>query len=94
MDRPANRGLILLACWAISSTIIGRSYLYFAPPNSDAQLFAYFGFQWRHGHIPYVDIWDNKPPGIFAANALGFYLFPKSFTALASTRDDQVMAEQ
>jgi hypothetical protein len=84
MDRPAIRGLILLGCWAISSTIIGRSYLYWAHPNSDAQLFAYFGFQWRHGHIPYVEIWDNKPPGIFAANALVFYLFPKSFAALAS----------
>jgi hypothetical protein len=84
MDRPAIRGLIVLGCWAISSTIIGRSYLYWAPPNSDAQLFAYFGFQWRHGHIPYVEIWDNKPPGIFAANAMIFYLFPKSFASLAS----------
>jgi Dolichyl-phosphate-mannose-protein mannosyltransferase len=83
MDRPANRGLILLGCWAISSTIIGRSYLYFAPPESDPYLFAYIGFQWRHGHIPYIDIWDNKPPGIFAVNALVFYLFRKSFTALA-----------
>jgi hypothetical protein len=83
MDRPAIRGLILLGCWAISSTIIGRSYLHWGYPNWDAQLFAYFGFQWRHGHIPYVEIWDNKPPGIFAANALVFYLFPKSFSALA-----------
>ena len=57
--------------------------MYFAPPESDAQLFAYIGFQWRHGHIPYVEIWDNKPPGIFAVNALVFYLFSKSFTVLA-----------
>ena len=83
MDRPGIRCSILLGCWAITSTIIGRSYLCWALPNSDAQLFAYFGFQWRHGHIPYVEIWDNKPPGIFAVNALVFYLFPKSFVALA-----------
>src|ERR671939_156488 len=84
MDRPAIRGFILLGCWAVTSTIIGRSYLYWGYPNWDAQLFAYFGFQWRHGHIPYVEIWDNKPPGIFAANALVFYVFPKSFAALAT----------
>ena len=83
MDRLANRGVILLSCWAIISTIVGRSYLYFAPTESDPHLFAYIGFQWRHGYIPYLEIWDNKPPGIFAVNALVFYLFPKSFTALA-----------
>jgi hypothetical protein len=33
--------------------------------------------------VPYVNTWDNKPPGIFAVNALVFLLFPKSFTALA-----------
>jgi Dolichyl-phosphate-mannose-protein mannosyltransferase len=77
-----SRGLILLGCWAISSTIIGRSYLYFAHTESDPYLFAYIGFQWRDGHIPYIEIWDHKPPGIFAVNALIFHLFPKSFTAL------------
>jgi hypothetical protein len=84
MDRPALRGLILLVCSAIGSTIIGRGFMALAPhPNGDAQLFAYIGFQWLHGYIPYVDIWDNKPPGIFAVNALVFLLFPKNFTVLA-----------
>jgi Dolichyl-phosphate-mannose-protein mannosyltransferase len=63
--------------------MIGRSFTALAPDPSDAQLFAYFGLQWLHGYIPYVNIWDNKPPGIFAVNALMFLLFPKSFTALA-----------
>ena len=35
------------------------------------------------GRIPYVDIWDNKPPGIFALIALIFSFYPKSLTALA-----------
>jgi hypothetical protein len=83
MDRPAFRGMILLVCWALGSTIVGRSFLYLALDPSDAQLFAHFGFQWLRGHIPYVDLWDNKPPGIFAVNALVFLLFPKNFTALA-----------
>jgi hypothetical protein len=83
MDRPALRGMILLVCWAIGSTIVGRSFTALDPRPFDAQLFAYFGLQWLHGHIPYVNIWDNKPPGIFAVNALVFFLFPKSFTALA-----------
>jgi 4-amino-4-deoxy-L-arabinose transferase-like glycosyltransferase len=83
MDRPALRGMILLICWAIGSTIVGRSFTALDPYPFDAQLFAYVGLQWLHGHIPYVNIWDNKPPGIFAVNALVFLLFPKSFTALA-----------
>jgi Dolichyl-phosphate-mannose-protein mannosyltransferase len=63
--------------------MVGRSFTALAPDPSDAQLFAYFGLQWLDGYIPYVNIWDNKPPGIFAVNALVFLLFPKSFTALA-----------
>jgi hypothetical protein len=63
--------------------MVGRSFTAIAPDPSDGQLFAYFGLQWLHGHIPYVNIWDNKPPGIFAVNALVFLLFPKSFIALA-----------
>jgi hypothetical protein len=39
--------------------------------------------EWLHGRIPYLDIWDNKPPGILALIALVFSFFPKSFPALA-----------
>jgi len=35
------------------------------------------------GVIPYADIWDNKPPGIFATIAMVFAVFPDNFGALA-----------
>jgi hypothetical protein len=69
--------------WALGATIVGRSFTALDPDPSDAQLFAYIGLKWIQGHVPYVDIWDHKPPGIFAVNAVAFLLVPKSFTVLA-----------
>ncbi len=83
MARPAIFIVVLLVCWALGSTVVERSFTAIAPDPSDGQLFAYFGLQWLHGRIPYVNIWDNKPPGIFAVSALVFTLFPKSIIALA-----------
>lgn len=40
----------------------------------DDQLFGYFGWRIAHGARPYIDVWDNKPPGIYWINALGFVL--------------------
>ena len=37
----------------------------------DQSLFAYFGWRIAHGATLYVDIWDNKPPGIYWLSALG-----------------------
>lgn len=74
---------LLVWVWAFASTILGRSFTALVPDPRDAQLFAYFGMQWVHGRMPYLNIWDNKPPGIFAVDALVFSAFPKSFTALA-----------
>jgi Dolichyl-phosphate-mannose-protein mannosyltransferase len=73
----------LVCVWAVAATILGRSFTALVGDPRDAQLFAYFGLQWAHGRIPYLDMWDNKPPGIFAVDALVFSIFPKSFTALA-----------
>jgi hypothetical protein len=83
MDHPAARYAILLVCWAIGSTVLGRSFTVLAPDPTDAQLFAYFGQRWLEGQIPYVDIWDHKPPAIFAMNALAFLISPHGFAALA-----------
>jgi len=63
--------------------IVGRSFTWLAPPLSDTQLYAYVGNAWLHGDLPYVRVWEMKPPGIFAVNAAVFAFFPKSFGALA-----------
>ena len=74
--------LVLLG-FVTASLLLGRGFTAFAPGHADAKLFAYIGRAWLQGSVPYVDVWDNKPPGIFATNALVFALFPDNFTALA-----------
>src|SRR4029077_4705651 len=69
--------------FVLASLLVGRGFTAFVPGHADARLFAYIGPEWRSGVIPYVDVWDNKPPGIFATIALVFALFPDNFVALA-----------
>ncbi|MDX2199534.1 MAG: glycosyltransferase family 39 protein [Phycisphaerae bacterium] len=40
----------------------------------DDQMFGYFGWRIAHGARPYLDVWDNKPPGIYWINALGYLI--------------------
>src|SRR5262245_43797789 len=82
-ERPSLRAVLLLFCWGLGSTVVGRSFTAGNPGRFDAQLFAYIGLRWLSGGVPYVDVWEDKPPGLYAVNALVFLLFPKSFTALA-----------
>lgn len=41
-------------------------------PTTDAGVFATIGRAIAHGAVPYRDVWDHKPPGIFYLNALIF----------------------
>lgn len=81
--KPPLHGALLLFLWTLASTVVGRSFTALDLDPTDARLFAYIGLRWVHGAIPYKSIWDNKPPGIFAINALIFSFAPKNFTALA-----------
>jgi hypothetical protein len=38
-------------------------------------MFAYGGMRILEGDIPYVDFWENKPPGVFYLNAAAFWVF-------------------
>jgi len=40
----------------------------------DDQMFGYYGWRILHGATVYRDVWDNKPPGIYWINALGFLI--------------------
>ncbi|MCH7870959.1 MAG: glycosyltransferase family 39 protein [Planctomycetes bacterium] len=45
----------------------------------DDQMFGYFGWRIAHGATVYLDVWDNKPPGIYWINALGFLIGGDSY---------------
>lgn len=45
------------------------------PLGLDQGLFAYIGQRIPHGDLPYRDLWDSKPPGIFYTYTLLFQLF-------------------
>lgn len=42
--------------------------------NRDSGVFLYMGWRILHGEIPYLHVWDHKPPVIFYLNALGLAL--------------------
>ena len=45
----------------------------------DDQMFGTFGWRIAHGGVVYNDVWDNKPPGIYWTNALGFLIGGDSY---------------
>ena len=60
--------------------------------NIDDQFYLLVGDRMHHGLLPYVDIWDRKPPGIFAiywliaavSTAPAFYQFVAALLAAAT----------
>lgn len=82
-EHPSRVLFVLLVVFSVASTVLGRANSLFECSSCDAQLFAYYGQKWLEGSLPYIDLWDNKPPGIFALTALTFFWFPNSFVALA-----------
>ena len=52
--------LIVCACFLIRLPTFGNPVLEF-----DEQLYLLVGDRMLHGHLPYVDLWDRKPIGLF-----------------------------
>lgn len=80
-DTPAGApsetsALELLAFGLLTLAIIAQSQIFanYRTDTVDDELFAYFGWLISHGGTLYLDMWDNKPPGIFWVNALGMWL--------------------
>ncbi|MBK8915114.1 MAG: glycosyltransferase family 39 protein [Phycisphaerales bacterium] len=59
---------VLLIC--LAAALVNQSSVHWRSDLSDDRLFAYFGWLIGQGGRPYLDFWDNKPPGIFWVNAL------------------------
>ncbi len=67
--------LFIVAC-VITAIALNQSAVHWRENNSDSHLFAYYGWRVAHGATPYLDVWDNKPPGIWLANAISARFFP------------------
>lgn len=52
------------------ATLVGRAFTAIGAGQFDSRLFLYIGQQWADGLMPYRDLWENKPPGIFLITRL------------------------
>lgn len=48
----------------------------------DDQMFGFYGWRIAHGATVYLDVWDNKPPGIYWINALGYLIGGDSYAGV------------
>ncbi|MHA1569027.1 MAG: glycosyltransferase family 39 protein [Alphaproteobacteria bacterium] len=59
-----------LALAGVLTAVALRLLLISVPLERDEGGYAYFADRWLQGDVPYVDVVDSKPPGIFLAYAL------------------------
>jgi len=67
---------IWLACAAviIVGVVANQSAVHWRATMADDYLFSYHGWCISDGARPYLDVWDNKPPGIWWLNAVSITL--------------------
>lgn len=47
-------------------------------PSRDSGAFLYVGWRLLHGDVPYLNVWDHKPPLVYFLDALGIWITPAS----------------
>lgn len=75
-DNPWLRyGAFLGGSIGLAALMLLPSLPRFQPlPFIDSGIFLYIGWQWTQGQVPYLDLWDHKPPLIYMVDALGYIL--------------------
>ncbi len=66
---------VVCAVLIVAAVVINQAAVHWRQNVADSHLFAYYGWCVSQGARPYLDVWDNKPPGIWWLNAAGFGLF-------------------
>lgn len=74
--------LIVGGCLSVWVAILRVPFLIPSVVDWDESLYLLIAEGWRHGQIPYVGFWDNKPVGIFAIFALALAAFGDSVAAI------------
>jgi 4-amino-4-deoxy-L-arabinose transferase-like glycosyltransferase len=70
---PAAR-VATLVLIAAAVVIFNQSAIHWRDNVNDSHYYAYCGWRVSQGARPYLDVWDNKPPGTWWLNALGCWI--------------------
>ncbi len=74
------RELVLVMVLIIAPLIALSQFIaYWRIDVVDDQMFGYFGWRIANGATVYLDVWDNKPPGIYWINAIGMLVVGGSY---------------
>ncbi len=78
-----------IAAGALLLVVIATRALWFGDPvaDFDEQIYSLIGWRMTQGDLPYADLWDRKPIGLFAIFALSHWLFgpgPMAYQAVAA----------
>jgi hypothetical protein len=65
-----------LAAAALVLVTLGTRAIWFGDPvgDFDEQIYSLIGWRMTHGDLPFVEVWDRKPFGLFAIFALAHWL--------------------
>ena len=78
-----------IAAAVLALIVLATRGIWFGDPVAefDEQLYSLVGWRMTHGDLPYIDLWDRKPFGLFAIFAAAHWLFgpePVAYQALAA----------
>src|SRR6187399_2457518 len=73
-SQPLQYALLLIAIAFLTLAVLAQANPGTELPTRDYGIFVYIGEQITHGKLPYRDMWDNKPPGIFYLNAVALWI--------------------
>jgi len=71
--RPPLIAALLMSAVLLVALLFNQSAVHWRDNASDSHYYAYCGWRVAEGARPYLDVWDNKPPGIWWLNALGYW---------------------
>lgn len=83
-DTPLGLLLTVTLLAIIPMIVMSQFIAYWRTDVVDDQMFGYFGWRIAHGGRVYLDVWDNKPPGIYWINALGFLIGQDSYLGVVA----------
>lgn len=70
-NRTRWEGLAVFAAFSICSALLRWPHFGNPAPDFDEQLYHLIGSRMLDGYVPYVDLWDRKPIGLFLIYAFG-----------------------